>query len=611
MNQAAIHSAEVLARYEAEQILGLHENDPEHPKVVLRSGQNISSQPYGEKKEIEVNMDSETLVKYSAEESQGEGEVALYDDRREASTSRIVLPYPASTIISGPGIDAAGQLATMQAKLNQRLGPEYISTRQGPGGGKLSYLEGWKAIDLSNEVFGFNGWSSSIVRMDVDFMDESEGHKWSVGVSAVMRITLRDGTYHEDIGYGHCENVKMKHQALEKARKEASTDALKRALRTFGRMLGNCLYDKKFIETASKMKVTAPQYDMNELKRTSAAPQQAPPAPAPAPAARATPTVPPQRPPPVQNKQPPQPIRQQQQTFTRPPPAPVRVPAPASDQSTKAIVDSAPAQVDQQPRPVTPAPQSNDARLREERKAMAAAKQAELRARKEKEETARQEVANSKATTSLPLRASVENGQAKAATSSNSSRRVSNDEDDIENVDEYDLALMAADLSDGADLIEEVVSSGKGTRSAVKPLSFSNADDSGIGIVEQVISKQHRPVQRNGPTAASPAAHGKGRFIDSSPTTHNVSGKLPSSSPKFQIPVKGGRRLSLVGGSSIQLRSSQEQQRPPGNSQRSKANRTSTTMQPPANVNNNNRYSKRSGSSGYTEIAIKRPRPSP
>lgn len=37
-------------------------------------------------------------------------------------------------------------------------------------GGKLSYIEGWKAIDLANEVFGFNGWSSTIVRMDVDFV---------------------------------------------------------------------------------------------------------------------------------------------------------------------------------------------------------------------------------------------------------------------------------------------------------------------------------------------------------------------------------------------------------------------------------------------------------
>lgn len=65
----------------------------------------------------------------------------------------------------------ATRLATLQAKLQQRLGPEYLSQRPGPGGGpKLTYLEGWKAIDLANEIFGFNGWSTSVVSLDVDYV---------------------------------------------------------------------------------------------------------------------------------------------------------------------------------------------------------------------------------------------------------------------------------------------------------------------------------------------------------------------------------------------------------------------------------------------------------
>jgi len=47
------------------------------------------------------------------------------------------------------------KIAAIQAKLNQKLGPEYISQRPGPGGGpKLTYAEGWKIINLANEVFG-------------------------------------------------------------------------------------------------------------------------------------------------------------------------------------------------------------------------------------------------------------------------------------------------------------------------------------------------------------------------------------------------------------------------------------------------------------------------
>jgi DNA recombination protein Rad52 len=76
-----------------------------------------------------------------------------------------------------------------------------------------------------------------------------------MGLSVIMRVTLRDGTYHEDIGYGHIENAKNKAQAFEKTKKEAATDALKRALRNFGNILGNCLYDKSYTDRVSRMRV--------------------------------------------------------------------------------------------------------------------------------------------------------------------------------------------------------------------------------------------------------------------------------------------------------------------------------------------------------------------
>ena len=42
---------------------------------------------------------------------------------------------------------------------------------------------------------------------------------------------LQDGVYHEDVGYGVSEGMKSKALSLEKARKEAVTDGLKRALK--------------------------------------------------------------------------------------------------------------------------------------------------------------------------------------------------------------------------------------------------------------------------------------------------------------------------------------------------------------------------------------------
>ncbi|KAJ2162561.1 DNA repair protein rad52 [Coemansia sp. RSA 552] len=141
----------------------------------------------------------------------------------------------------------------MQFQLRKKLGPEHISTRQGMGGSRLSYIEGWRIISIANEVFGFDGWRSSIQNLNIDFMDVSDGGRLSVGASCVMRITLRDGTYREDVGFGMIENVKSKGQALEKVRKEATTDALKRAMRQFGNVLGNCVYDKEYVRNLTRV----------------------------------------------------------------------------------------------------------------------------------------------------------------------------------------------------------------------------------------------------------------------------------------------------------------------------------------------------------------------
>lgn len=162
----------------------------------------------------------------------------------------------------------AQEIATLQSRLDKQLGPEFISTRPGAGGGKVHYIAAEKVINLANDVFGFNGWSSSIQNVQIDFCDEHVGTgKISLGLSTIVRVTLRDGTYHEDIGYGHIENCKGKAAAFEKAKKEAATDALKRALRNFGNMLGNCLYDKDYLQKVTKLKVAPSRWDEVNLHR--------------------------------------------------------------------------------------------------------------------------------------------------------------------------------------------------------------------------------------------------------------------------------------------------------------------------------------------------------
>lgn len=48
----------------------------------------------------------------------------------------------------------------------------------------------------------------------IDFNEQS--HRYNVGVTAIIRVTLRDGSFHEDIGSGTIENAKQKGAALEK-----------------------------------------------------------------------------------------------------------------------------------------------------------------------------------------------------------------------------------------------------------------------------------------------------------------------------------------------------------------------------------------------------------
>ncbi|ORX39675.1 hypothetical protein BD324DRAFT_614563 [Kockovaella imperatae] len=160
------------------------------------------------------------------------------------------------------------RVAALQVRLARKLGPEYVTQRPGPSGGpKLSYIEGWKVINLANEVFGFNGWSSTISSLTTDFIDVNKEGRASVNVTAIVRITLADGCWHEDVGCGQGENQRSKAAALDKAKKEAVTDATKRALKTFGNVLGLCLYDKSYTSEVVRMKVPQVKFNPRDLER--------------------------------------------------------------------------------------------------------------------------------------------------------------------------------------------------------------------------------------------------------------------------------------------------------------------------------------------------------
>ena len=87
------------------------------------------------------------------------------------------------------------------------LGPNFISKRPVGGGSHAAYLEGHTAVSLANEIFGFNGWSRSVTEETIDFVDHKED-KYFIGISAMVKVQLKDGAFHEDVGYGSSEGMK-------------------------------------------------------------------------------------------------------------------------------------------------------------------------------------------------------------------------------------------------------------------------------------------------------------------------------------------------------------------------------------------------------------------
>ena len=124
-------------------------------------------------------------------------------------------------------------------------------------GQQLSYIEGWRAIAEANRIFGFGNWSRETVTLGPvceTYKNEKDNHV--VSYKAKVRITVWGRSDEADViregsgfGSGFAKNLGDAH---ESALKEAETDAMKRALMTFGNPFGLALYDKDQKEVATK-----------------------------------------------------------------------------------------------------------------------------------------------------------------------------------------------------------------------------------------------------------------------------------------------------------------------------------------------------------------------
>lgn len=157
-----------------------------------------------------------------------------------------------------------------RASLSAPLSRDHIKKRE-QAGRKLSYIEGWHAINEANRIFGFDAWDRETVEMRLVVERETKigqagRNGWRVGYVAKVRVRVltgdmdADGTrlvLREGTGYGSGIDVDLG-SAHESAVKEAETDAMKRALMTFGNPFGLALYDKDQSEVAEPRKEVMP-----------------------------------------------------------------------------------------------------------------------------------------------------------------------------------------------------------------------------------------------------------------------------------------------------------------------------------------------------------------
>jgi DNA repair and recombination protein RAD52 len=136
-------------------------------------------------------------------------------------------------------------------ELDAPLDKAVVKSRE-QAGRKLSYIEGWHAIAEANRIFGFDGWSRELVRLEetnrelVELKGSNGPYKqWRVGYLAVVEITV-GGVLRQGTGFGSgMAKPEALGEAVESAIKEAETDAMKRGLMTFGNPFGLALYDKE------------------------------------------------------------------------------------------------------------------------------------------------------------------------------------------------------------------------------------------------------------------------------------------------------------------------------------------------------------------------------
>lgn len=160
--------------------------------------------------------------------------------------------------------------ASVEADLKAPLVRSHVKERK-QAGRALSYIEGWHAIAEANRIFGFGEWTRETLEMrcvaeNERSIGQQQRQGWGVSYIAKVRVTVA-GVIREGYGTGHGIDADLG-IAHESALKEAETDAMKRALMTFGNPFGLALYDKEQANVCAAPSLSGPFIDALKMAQT-------------------------------------------------------------------------------------------------------------------------------------------------------------------------------------------------------------------------------------------------------------------------------------------------------------------------------------------------------
>ena len=170
---------------------------------------------------------------------------------------------------------ATGFTDQQNAALRAPLDRARVQSRTGSNGAKVDFLDHWTIEEMANQIFGFDGWDCETIHLEpvhepqMVVTERQAEHYRGFGIALNVVPESNDGktnkpqvvacwraTVRVSVHAGGRQIVRTRNgaarsfqptlgEAVENAIKAAETDAMKRALSSFGSQFGLALYDKE------------------------------------------------------------------------------------------------------------------------------------------------------------------------------------------------------------------------------------------------------------------------------------------------------------------------------------------------------------------------------